>query len=94
MIGPKKVECIPIANSARNISGIARVPIWTPLAASSRPVAPTDMMMISANLIQRMMVVLLRMSASWPEVAENSTKGSTNSAVAIPLTKVSVSGES
>ena len=89
MIGPKKVEWTPIANSAASISGMATVCTAMPFQAIANPAAPTSMIPTSAALTMRMIRALSRISASWPESAESVTNGSTNSAEAMPLNAAS-----
>jgi hypothetical protein len=93
LIGPKKVECTPIANSAASISGIAMISVSQPCQAISSPAAPTSMMKISASLTQRMIIALSRMSASWPDIADSTKNGRMNSAEAIALNFASASSE-
>jgi hypothetical protein len=69
LIGPKKVEWTPMANSAASISGIAMACHGIPCQASTRPAPPTSMIAISQNLTMRMIRALSRMSASWPASA-------------------------
>ena len=89
MIGPKKVEWMPMANSAASKSGIASV--WTvmPLQISASPTAPTVMIAISAPFTQRMMTALSRWSANCPDSADNRKKGRMNRPVASALNQVS-----
>jgi hypothetical protein len=93
LIGPKKVECTPIANSASSISGMAIAWVSRPCQAISSPAAPTIMMPISASLTQRMIIALSRMSASWPESAERMKNGRMNRPEAIALNWASASSE-
>ncbi len=78
MIGPKKVEWMPIANRASSISGIASVWVKMSCQASTSPAAPISMMKTSASFTQRMIAALSRMSANWPDRAESTKNGRMN----------------
>ena len=83
MIGPKKVEWTPIANTAASISG---------MLASMIPAPPTIMIPISASLMMRISRALSWSSASWPDSAENRKKGRMNRPCAIALNWNSFAG--
>ena len=92
-IGPKKVECTPIANSASISSGMASTSTAMPSQARNRPIAPTPMMAISAAFTRRMMAALSRRSASCPAMADSRKNGRMNTAEARPENMVSLSAE-
>src|SRR5690606_31597151 len=73
LMGPKKVDCAPMANNT------AISPQRLPRLSATTPAA---MMTISASLTRRMMAAFSNLSASCPARGENRKNGSTNSAAA------------
>ena len=69
LIGPKKVDCVPIRNSTA-------ITAHTEPDATARP--PSSMMQISAILIRRARAALSPWSASSPAHAENRKNGKAN----------------
>ncbi len=64
--GPNSVECRPIRNTPANSRATT---------CQTKPAPITSMMAISRFLMKRINAALSYLSASWPAVAENSTKG-------------------
>ena len=83
MIGPKKVEWTPIANTAASISG---------MLASMSPAPPTIMMPISASLMMRISRALSWSSASWPGERREEEEGKDEQPCAIALNWNSFAG--
>ena len=93
LIGPKKVEWMPMANSASSMRGMAKLCVNMPCHAITRPTAPIAMMKISASFTRRMIIALSRMSASWPDRADRRKKGMMNTPEAMALNCASASSE-
>ena len=89
LIGPKNVECTPIANNATIISGMATTDTAMSNQAITSPAPPTSMMTISHSLTMRIILALSRVSANWPAKAENRKNGRINTAVATALNNAS-----
>ena len=92
-IGPKKVECTPMANSASSISGMASECTAMCRHASSSPAAPTSMMAISQAFTMRMIFALSRISANWPESEDSTKKGMMNTPEEMALNRASAASE-
>ena len=79
--GPKKADCVPMANSTDIISQIS---------LNHNAATPPSIIKISASLIRRIITDFSYLSASWPARAENRKKGIINRPAAI-FTSVLVS---